>query len=124
LIEDRFSGTTQTLDFYHASQRLWELANYLYANDAEAARLFVEPLLHQLRHGESSRVIHAPRVMGAGPIGIVTALAAIAGGCSQVVITDIQHRSSILRLPWTSPSRVSLATTASKPFDITDIIVR
>ena len=23
LIEDRFSGTTQTLDFYHASQRLW-----------------------------------------------------------------------------------------------------
>src|ERR1700674_3024090 len=45
LIEDRFSGTTQTLDFYHASQRLWELAHYLYANDAEAARLFVEPLL-------------------------------------------------------------------------------
>ena len=57
LIEDRFSGTTQTLDFYHASQRLWELAHYLYANDAEAARGFVEPLLHQLRHGESSRVI-------------------------------------------------------------------
>lgn len=57
MIEDRFSGTTQTLDFYHASQRLWELAHYLYANDAEAARVFVEPLLHQLRHGESSRVI-------------------------------------------------------------------
>jgi len=61
LIEDRFSGTTQTLDFYHASQRLWELAHYLYANDAEAARVFVEPLLHQLRHGESSRRHHAPR---------------------------------------------------------------
>lgn len=30
-------------------------------------------------------------VMGAGPIGIVTALAAIAGGCSQVVLTDIQQ---------------------------------
>jgi D-xylulose reductase len=30
-------------------------------------------------------------VMGAGPIGIVTALAAIAGGCSQVVITDVQQ---------------------------------
>lgn len=57
LIEDRFSGTTQTLDFYHASQRLWELAHYLYPHDAEAARAFVEPLLHQLRHGESSRVI-------------------------------------------------------------------
>jgi len=30
-------------------------------------------------------------VMGAGPIGIVTALAAIAGGCSQVVITVVQQ---------------------------------
>ena len=30
-------------------------------------------------------------VMGAGPIGIVTALAAIAGGCSQVVMTDVQQ---------------------------------
>jgi D-xylulose reductase len=30
-------------------------------------------------------------VMGAGPIGTVTALAAIAGGCSQVVITDVQQ---------------------------------
>ena len=30
-------------------------------------------------------------VMGAGPIGIVTALAAIAGGCSQIVITDVQQ---------------------------------
>lgn len=30
-------------------------------------------------------------VMGAGPIGMVTALAALAGGCSQVVITDVQQ---------------------------------
>jgi D-xylulose reductase len=30
-------------------------------------------------------------IMGAGPIGIVTALAAIAGGCSQVVLTDVQQ---------------------------------
>ena len=30
-------------------------------------------------------------VMGAGPIGTVTALAAIAGGCSQVVLTDVQQ---------------------------------
>ena len=29
-------------------------------------------------------------VLGAGPIGMVTALAAIAGGCSRVFITDIQ----------------------------------
>ncbi len=30
-------------------------------------------------------------VMGAGPIGILTALAALAGGCSQIILTDIQQ---------------------------------
>ena len=30
-------------------------------------------------------------VMGAGPIGMVTALAALAGGCSQVFMTDVQQ---------------------------------
>src|SRR3984893_13841910 len=30
-------------------------------------------------------------VMGAGPIGVVTALAALAGGCSQAVLTDVQQ---------------------------------
>jgi D-xylulose reductase len=30
-------------------------------------------------------------VMGAGPIGMVTALSALAGGCSQVVISDVQQ---------------------------------
>jgi len=30
-------------------------------------------------------------VCGAGPIGMVTALAALAGGCSRVVITDVQQ---------------------------------
>jgi D-xylulose reductase len=29
-------------------------------------------------------------VLGAGPIGLVTALAALAGGCAQVIITDVQ----------------------------------
>jgi len=30
-------------------------------------------------------------VIGAGPIGVVTALAALAGGCSQVVLADVQQ---------------------------------
>lgn len=30
-------------------------------------------------------------VMGAGPIGMVTALAALAGGCSQILMTDVQQ---------------------------------
>jgi D-xylulose reductase len=30
-------------------------------------------------------------VIGAGPIGMVTALAALAGGCSQIIMTDVQQ---------------------------------
>jgi D-xylulose reductase len=30
-------------------------------------------------------------VTGAGPIGLVTALAALAGGCSQIIVTDVQQ---------------------------------
>ena len=30
-------------------------------------------------------------VIGAGPIGMVTALSALAGGCSQVIVTDVQE---------------------------------
>jgi D-xylulose reductase len=30
-------------------------------------------------------------VMGAGPIGILTALAALAGGCSKIILTDIEQ---------------------------------
>jgi D-xylulose reductase len=30
-------------------------------------------------------------VMGAGPIGMLTALAALAGGCSQVIMSDVQQ---------------------------------
>jgi hypothetical protein len=39
LIEDRFSGATALLDFYHASEHLWELAHHLYPDDAQAARI-------------------------------------------------------------------------------------
>jgi len=39
----------------------------------------------QIRPGDVAAVI------GAGPIGMVTALAALAGGCSRVVITDVQQ---------------------------------
>ena len=33
----------------------------------------------------------SPSSCGAGPIGMVTALAALAGGCSQVIMTDVQQ---------------------------------
>jgi D-xylulose reductase len=52
----------------------------------------VEPLAVGIHAAAKARI--APGdvavVIGAGPIGMVTALAALAGGCSQVVIADVQ----------------------------------
>jgi hypothetical protein len=57
LAADRFAGAREVLDFYHASQHLWAVAHALYGEGTEAARAWVEPLLHQLRHGQEQRVL-------------------------------------------------------------------
>lgn len=54
---DRFSHAQGTLDFYHASDHLWAVAHALFGEGGEQARLWVEPLLHQLRHGQEGRVL-------------------------------------------------------------------
>jgi len=59
LAKDRFKGAVLTLDFHHASQHLWALAHELYGQGTATARAWVEPLLHQLRHGEEARVVQA-----------------------------------------------------------------
>ena len=56
IVEDRFSQATGVLDFYHASEHLWAIAHELH-NDEEAARRWVEPLLHQLKHGGEAGVL-------------------------------------------------------------------
>lgn len=57
IIEDRFSFADKELDFYHASQHLWVVAHALYGEGTEEAQAWVEPLLHQLRHGGEAGVI-------------------------------------------------------------------
>ena len=57
IVTDRFSTATGVLDFYHASQHLWDLAHMLHPENAVAARAWVEPLLHQLRHGGEAGVL-------------------------------------------------------------------
>lgn len=47
---DRWATAEEVLDFYHASEHLWELGRALL--DEEAARAWVESRLHELRHGE------------------------------------------------------------------------
>jgi hypothetical protein len=54
---DRFGPAQGVLDFYHASQHLWAVAHALHPTDAAAARAWVEPLLHRLRHGQEAGVL-------------------------------------------------------------------
>lgn len=55
--QDRFSQALLLLDFHHASEHLWAIAHLLYGEGAEEARSWVEPLLHQLRHGQEETVV-------------------------------------------------------------------
>ena len=57
IVADRFAAALGVLDFYHASQHLWELAHSLYPENAAGAKAWVEPLLHQLRHGGEAGVL-------------------------------------------------------------------
>ena len=61
-------------------------------NVSFAERAMVEPLTVKMHAANKARIKagEVAVVLGAGPIGIVTALAALAGGCSRVLITDVQ----------------------------------
>lgn len=57
LQRDRFPWARCLLDFPHGRQHLWTVAHELYGEGTEEARQWVEPLLHQLRHGPAAGVI-------------------------------------------------------------------
>ena len=57
IVTDRFATATGVLDFYHASQHLWALAHSLHSDNEAGAKAWVEPLLHQLRHGGEAGVL-------------------------------------------------------------------
>ena len=50
LVGEHFPGSTETLDFYHASEHLWALARVLWGQDEEKVRAWVSPLLSTLKH--------------------------------------------------------------------------
>lgn len=58
IIEDRFQSAIKELDFYHGSEHLWAVARDLYPGP-EQAKAWVQPLLHQLRHGQEAKVVAA-----------------------------------------------------------------
>jgi hypothetical protein len=45
----------EVLDFYHASEHVWALGRSL--KGEEQAKEWVEPLLHQLRHGKEKKAL-------------------------------------------------------------------
>lgn len=62
-------------------------------NVSFAEGAMVEPLAVGMHAAGKARIVpgDVAVVVGAGPIGLVTALAALAGGCSRVVISDVQR---------------------------------
>lgn len=62
-------------------------------NVSLAEGAMVEPLAVGMHAANKARIKpgDVALVMGAGPIGMVTALAALAGGCSRVMMTDVQQ---------------------------------
>jgi hypothetical protein len=69
VVQDRWAGAHQLLDFYHASQHLWALGEALNGQDEAARKAWVEPRLHRLRHGKEKAVLReiAALPLGAGP---------------------------------------------------------
>ena len=57
LAGDRFPEAEQRLDFYHAAQHLWAVAEALHGADRAQAHVWIRPLLQQLRKGQALKVI-------------------------------------------------------------------
>jgi hypothetical protein len=52
---DRWANAVELLDFWHASEHLWELGRALYGE--AGAKKWVENRLHELRHGEEEKFL-------------------------------------------------------------------
>ena len=57
IIQDRFLHGLKGLDFYHGSTHLWAIAHELFPQE-DQAKAWVEPLLHQLKHGQEADVLN------------------------------------------------------------------
>lgn len=57
LSDERFASASKILDFHHAREHLQSIATALHGEGTEAARNWLEPLVHQLRQGGERRVL-------------------------------------------------------------------
>lgn len=83
---------------------------------AEAA--MVEPFAVGLQAASKAKIAPGDLgvVIGAGPIGIMVALAALAGGCSRVIISDLQPQK--LQIAGRYPGVVTVDITREKLADV------
>jgi hypothetical protein len=65
VVQDRWPGAVEVLDFYHASQHLWVLGEAVHG-EQETARRWVENQLHQLRHGRQAAALRTIAALAAG----------------------------------------------------------
>jgi hypothetical protein len=63
--QDRWRGAVEVLDFYHASQHLWDLGEAIHG-ERELARDWVEKKLHQLRHGQHAAALRGVAALPKG----------------------------------------------------------
>lgn len=63
--QDRWKGAVEVLDFYHASEHVWTLGEAV-RGTREAARDWVEKLLHQMRHGRHPAALRTIAGLKAG----------------------------------------------------------
>ena len=64
LKKDRWNRAIELLDFYHGSQHLWDLGRAMHGESQPALSQWVEPLLHQMRHGKEQRVLREIAQLG------------------------------------------------------------
>jgi hypothetical protein len=57
LVGDRFKGAREALDFYHAAEHLWKVANTVFGAGTPAAKQWAQPLITQLKEGQGAEVI-------------------------------------------------------------------
>ena len=83
---------------------------------AEAA--MVEPFAVGLQAASKARIAPGDLgvVIGAGPIGIMVALAALAGGCSRVIVSDLQAEK--LKIAGRYPGVLTVNIREEKPADV------
>jgi len=55
--QDRWAGADELLDFYPASEHLWDVGRALHGDQEATTAQWVEPRRHQLRHGRAKQVL-------------------------------------------------------------------